>query len=273
MERQVKELKIDAWKMYTGAELGEKAWRLDDEKVAYPFWERTRKLGVKILCVHKGLPLGAFNEQACRPDDVEKAAKDFPDLNFVLYHSGYRGAGWLGSGTGAKVQDPKTDDPQEIPWTSDVLRMLKRKPQLKNVYFELGGTFNILSAWQPERVMHLLGQMLQVVGPERILWGTDSIWNGSPQSQIVRLRRLRIRDEVIAKYKYPQLTDEVIDQILGLNAAKLFGVDPKAALTAIKADKLTKLREDYRRHPAPSHTQFGWVWTDDAKQPTVPVGM
>src|SRR5205085_7753223 len=58
MERQVKELKIEAWKMYTGAELGDKAWYMDDEKVAYPFWERTKKLGVKNLCVHKGLPLG-----------------------------------------------------------------------------------------------------------------------------------------------------------------------------------------------------------------------
>ena len=43
----VKTLKIDAWTMYTGAELGEKAWFLDDPKVAYPFWEKTRKLGVK----------------------------------------------------------------------------------------------------------------------------------------------------------------------------------------------------------------------------------
>src|SRR5262249_52014519 len=49
MERQVKELKIAAWKMYTGAELGEKAWLLDDEKVAYPFWEKTKKLGIKNL--------------------------------------------------------------------------------------------------------------------------------------------------------------------------------------------------------------------------------
>ena len=45
MERQVKELKIDAWKMYTGAEIGEKAWRMDDEKVAYPFWEKTQSPG------------------------------------------------------------------------------------------------------------------------------------------------------------------------------------------------------------------------------------
>jgi hypothetical protein len=83
MERQVKELKIDAWKMYTGAELGDKSWFMDDEKVAYPFWEKTKKLGIKNLCVHKGLPLGFFNEKACKPNDLEKAAKDWPDLNFI----------------------------------------------------------------------------------------------------------------------------------------------------------------------------------------------
>ena len=36
--------------------------------------------------------------------------------------------------------------------------------------------------------MHMLGQMIQVAGADHILWGTDSIWNGSPQSQIERLR-------------------------------------------------------------------------------------
>src|SRR3984957_16276863 len=126
MERQVKELKIDAWKMYTGAELGEKPWFLDDEKVAYPFWEKTRKLGIKNLCVHKGLPLGAFNEKACTPHDLEKAAKDFPDLNFIVYHSAYRGptgliGGWVSRGTGEKVKDKETTDPQEIPWVSDII--------------------------------------------------------------------------------------------------------------------------------------------------------
>src|SRR5205823_6290947 len=141
MERQVKELKIDAWKMYTGAEVGEKAWFLDDEKVAYPCWERTQALGVKNLCVHKGLPLGVFNEQACRPLDVEKAAKDWPGLNFIIYHSGFRGFGGLARGTGEKVVDAPTGDPQEIPWISDLFRILKRNPAIKNVYFELGSTF------------------------------------------------------------------------------------------------------------------------------------
>ena len=259
MERQVKELKVDAWKCYTGAELGEKPWFLDDEKVAYPFWEKTKKLGVKTVCVHKGLPLGLFNEKGCRPNDLEKAAKDWPDLNFVVYHSGFRGFGAIGMGTGEKVEDKKSDDPQEIPWVSDILRILKKNPKIKNIYFELGGTFNILSAFAPKVCMHLLGQVIQTAGADHLLWGTDSIWNGSPQGQIVRLRKLKMDEALIEKHKYAELTDAVKDQILGLNAAKLFGIDVKAKRKAIKADKLTRLKEQYRKNPAPSNTQFGWV--------------
>ncbi len=275
MERQVKDLKIDAWKMYTGAEIGEKAWFLDDEKVAYPFWERTKALGIKNLCVHKGLPLSAFNEAACRPLDVEKAAKDWPDLNFILYHSGFRGFpnNWTSKGTGTPVVDPASADPQEIPWISDVLRILKRNPSIKNVYFELGGTFNMTSTYAPEVCMHMLGQMIQVAGADHILWGTDSIWGGSPQSQIERMRRLKISPKLIDTHGYPQLTDAIKSQIFGLNAARLFGIDPAAERQAIKADKLSMMREESRQHPDPSRTQYGWVWVDDeGREPTAPVG-
>jgi hypothetical protein len=258
--------------MYTGAELGEQAWFMDDEKVAYPFWEKTRALGIKNLCVHKGLPLGAFNEKACTPHDLERAAKDWPDLNFIVYHSAFRGFGWIGMGTGERVTDEKRNDPQELAWTSDLLRILKRNPQIKNIYFELGSTFNMTSSFNPETCMHMLGQMIQVAGSDHILWGTDSIWNGSPQSQIERLRRLKIKDELIEKHGYPELTDQIKRQILGLNAAKLFGIDVAAQRKAISADKLSQVRDDYRRHPEPSNTQYGWVWVEDGGEPTVPVG-
>jgi predicted TIM-barrel fold metal-dependent hydrolase len=272
MERQVKTLRIDAWKMYTGAEIGEKAWFLDDEKVAYPFWERTLKLGVRNVCVHKGLPLGAFNEQACKPLDVEKAARDFPQLNFIIYHSAYRGTGLIARGTGARVEDPKNNDPQEIPWISDIFRILRKNPRLRNIYFELGSTFQQLSASNPVRCLHMLGQMIQTAGADHILWGTDSIWGGSPQSQIERLRRLRMTDELMERYKYPQLTDEVKNQIFGLNAARVFNVDIKARRNAIRADRLTQIRDELRRNPSPSNTQYGWVWVEDGREPSVPVG-
>ncbi len=273
MERQVKVLKIDAWKMYTGAELGEKPWFMDDEKVAYPFWEKSRKLGIKNLCVHKGLPLGLFNEKACTPFDLEKAALAFPDLNFIVYHSAFRGYFGTGRGTGPRVVDRKTEDPQEIPWVSDILRILKKNPRIKNIYFELGSTFNMTSAFAPDVCLHMLCQMIQVAGSDHVLWGTDSIWNGSPQGQIVRFRRLKMKEAFIKKFKYAELTDAVKNQILGLNAARLFNVNPKARRTAIRADRLTQLRKEYLEQGAsPSNTAYGWVWTDDTKEPTTPVG-
>ena len=142
MERQVKELKIDAWKMYTGAELGEKAWFLDDEKVAYPFWERTKKLGVKNLCVHKGLPLGVFNEKACTPLDLEKAARDWPDLNFIVYHSGFRGLGRREAG--------RKQTRRRFPGSATSSASSRTTPGVKNIYFELGSTFDQLSSFAPE---------------------------------------------------------------------------------------------------------------------------
>jgi hypothetical protein len=120
--------------------------------------------------------------------------------------------------------------------------------------------------------MHMLGQMLQTAGEERILWGTDSIWGGSPQSQIQRMRRLKMKPELIEKYKYAELSDEVKNKIFGLNAAKIFGIDPAAKRQAIKTDKLSRLKEEYRKDPSPSNTQYGWIWVEDGKEPTVPVG-
>jgi hypothetical protein len=262
MERQVRDLKISAWKMYTGAEIGAEAWWMDDEKVAYPCWEKTRQLGIKNCCVHKGLPLGVFNEEHCQPRDLLKAARDWPDLNFIVYHSGFLGLGPLRN----------QKDPQEIPWISDLVRTLKANPDVRNIYFELGSTFNQLSAFAPETCMHALGQMIQCAGADHVLWGTDSIWSGSPQSQIERLRRLVIKEELIDKYGYPQLTPQVKDQILGLNAAKLFGIDPNAKRREIERDQFSLLREEYLKDPRPSNTQYGWVWEEEGEgEPTVPI--
>jgi hypothetical protein len=119
----------------------------------------------------------------------------------------------------------------------------------------------------------MLGQMIQTAGADHVLWGTDSIWGGSPQSQIERFRRLKMKPELIEKYGYAELTPAVKDQILGLNAAKLFSVDPRAKRAAIEHDRFTQLRRVYQRDPSPSNTQFGWVWVDEpGRTPEPPVG-
>ncbi len=254
MERQVKVLKINSWKMYPGAEINRGAWWLDDEKVAYPFWERTRKLGVRNLCIHKGLPLGLFNEEHCHPRDVEKAARDFPDLNFIIYHSGFHPT--------ARLTEKQRSDPQYIPWISELIDIVRRN-NLQNVYFELGSTWNILSSVRPEMAMHLFGQLLNLPGGEdHIIWGTDSIWNGSPQSQIERFRRFQIRDDIAEKYGYKKLTPEIKAKVFGLNAARLYKIDVKAKRNAIVTDQIAHLKQEYLADPQPSNTQFGWVWVD-----------
>ena len=93
-----------------------------------------------------------------------------------------------------------------------------------------------------------------------IIWGTDSIWGGGPQSQIERFRRFQISEEIANKYGYKQLTPEIKAKVFGLNAARVYKLDVKAKRNAIKNDQIGHLREEYQQNPQPSNTQFGWVW-------------
>src|SRR5262249_36339367 len=91
MQRMRDASKIAAWKVYTQFN----GWRLDDEKVGRPFLERARALGVKLVCVHKGLsfPGKVGDPKYGSPEDVGAAAKAFPDVKFLIYHSGYEAGG------------------------------------------------------------------------------------------------------------------------------------------------------------------------------------
>jgi uncharacterized protein len=91
----------------------------------------------------------------------------------------------------------------------------------------------------PEQAAHLLGKLLSRVGPTRVLWGTDSVWYGPPQAQIMAFRAFQISPELQARYRYPALTDAVKRNVLGLNAARLFGVDAEATRCAFASDPLT----------------------------------
>ena len=62
--------------------------RFDDKDVLYPILERCRKLGIKVVAVHKAMPLGAVQMDPFKNGDVDYAAIDFPDLSFEVVHSG-----------------------------------------------------------------------------------------------------------------------------------------------------------------------------------------
>jgi hypothetical protein len=85
----------------------------------------------------------------------------------------------------------------------------------------------------PDAAAHVLGKLLVALGPERILWGTDSIWYGSPQDQIAAFRAFEITPAYQEQFGYPALTAEVKGRILAANAAELFGIDvPEPACVA-----------------------------------------
>jgi len=247
MDQQAATLKVDAWKAYTGAAAKgfEHGWFLDDEKIAYPMLERARKTGVRRFCVHKGLPLGPVADYN-HPRDLIKAAKDFPDIDFLVYHAGLLSVS-AGKPTG------------EVPWTTEFCQM-KKQANLKNIYMELGSTFGQLVTTNPTACAHLLGQIVDAFGVDHVLWGTDSIWYGTPQWQIDAFRRFEIPVALVDKHGYAPLTRAAKEQIFGLNAARVFGVDVGAKRNEIPKDYLTRVKMAYLDEgAAPSHHWYGWV--------------
>jgi predicted TIM-barrel fold metal-dependent hydrolase len=248
MDQQASTLKVDAWKGYTGAAPKgfDRGWFVDDEKIAYPMLERARKVGVRRVCLHKGLPLGPVADYN-HPRDLIKAARDFPDIDFVAYHAGLLGV-------------PSTPQSAEVPWTSEFCRMKQKEPALKNIYMELGSTFGQLATTNPTACAHLLGQVIAAFGADHVLWGTDSIWYGTPQWQIEAFRRFEIPDALVQKHGYAPLTRPVKEQIFGLNAARLFNVDVSAKRNEIPKDYLSQMKMSYLDEgPDPSHRWYGWV--------------
>lgn len=259
MQRQVEQLRIEAWKGYPGQPLAPdgRGWWMDDEKVAYPAYEYSRRVGIKTICVHKGLPLPVWDMEHSSPRDVPKAALDFPDMNFLIYHAAFRGVQDL---LAAAKDDFKTT--QYVPWTSDLCEARKKNPKMTNVYMELGTTFGMVAVTHPRAAAYLVGMMIDAFGDDHVLWGTDSIWWGSPQWQIEAFRRLQMPEEYMQRFGFKPLTDEVKRKIFGLSSAKIYGIDPAAKLKALPHDALTKLKQAYKSAGgAPSNTQYGWVRT------------
>jgi hypothetical protein len=248
MDQQAATLKVDAWKGYTGAAPKgfDRGWFVDDEKIAYPMLERARKLGVKRICLHKGLPLGPVADYN-HPRDVIKAARDFPDIDFLLYHAGLLGVA-------------RTGQSADVPWTTEFCQMKKKEPGLTNIYMELGSTFGQLATTNPTACAHLLGQVVDAFGADHVLWGTDSIWYGTPQWQIEAFRRFEIPQALVDAHGYRPLTRQVKEQIFGLNAARVFGVDVNAKRNEIPKDYLSQIKMSYLDEgPTPSHRFYGWT--------------
>ena len=192
MER-LAELGVVAFKTYTQwGPSGTGFWMTDDVGVA--FVEKARKLGVRNICIHKGLPFGqkSYEHSTCR--DIGPIAKRFPDMNFLIYHSGYV------AGQDEGPYDPKRTDGIDALVTSVLESGVKPN---SNVYAELGSTWRFLSMRNPTSAAHALGKLFKYIGEDNVLWGTDSIWYGSPQDQIQAFRTFQIAEAAARKTRLP----------------------------------------------------------------------
>ncbi len=99
----------------------------------------------------------------------------------------------------------------------------------------------------PTQAAHVLGKVLLAVGPDRVLWGTDSLWYGSPQDQIQAFRAFEISTELQERYGYPALTPEVKRKILGENAMALYGIKAVPDRCVFTRDELAQLRVEHDR--------------------------
>jgi len=260
VEREVKSYGIDSWKWYCHTDPGKSGngFRMDDEKMAYPFYEKSKELGLKVFSAHKGFAsqsrtLGHF----AHPGDIEKAAKDHPDLTFIVYHSAMKHGTWEPQFKNPKNFDPETGD---FTWHADLMKIKERNPDMKNVYCEIGTSFGTLAITHPVMCMHLIGKNIKYYGADHVIWGTDCLWWGSPQWVIDAFKRFQISDEICEKFGYAKLTKKDKAKIFGLNAAKVYGVDLKNKLKAFPQDTLTKFKSAYIENGGQSdNAAYGWV--------------
>jgi uncharacterized protein len=245
---QIENLKPDSWKGYTSANSVKRDTNPDtlftrwvlDEQVAYDTYAlitspqyyayKQSHPGFYNICIHKGLstnaPDDASSEPSGFPTDIPPAARDWPMLNFLIYHSCIRPGFWVRNAL-LDVQSGRTRSGLSGPPVPDILwttRFLIDSSPYPNVYSELGTTFASSVITFPTVCAHILGQGLRFFGENRIVFGSDSVWYGSPQWQIEALWRFQIPEALRRQYAYPELTERAKRKIFGLNNARLYGI-------------------------------------------------
>jgi uncharacterized protein len=268
VDRAIEELKPDSFKGYTigdntHKELSKHPWHMDDEKLVYPFYERCLKAGLVNICVHKGLFPPSVAEKFLHlleysdVRDVGKAAQDWPQLNFIIYHSGYRFSGG-GTPEDAWAQLETTG---RVEWVSDLAEIPGRYG-VSNVYGDLGQIFAQSTMANPRLCAAMMGILIRGLGADHVCWGTDAIWTGSPQWQIEALRRLEIPEDMQKQYGFQPLgpaDGPIKTAILGGNNARLYKY-PIKQKAELFHDRFARFRERYEQSgKGRSNLTYGYI--------------
>jgi predicted TIM-barrel fold metal-dependent hydrolase len=261
-------LQPDSFKGYTIGDNTHKnsshyPWRMDDAKLVYPAYQKMLESGIRIVCVHKGLFPPSLDRRFpnlhayADVSDVGQAARDWPQLNFVIYHAGYR---HVGEGADPAEAMAEFDRTGRSSWVSD-LADIPMIYGVNNVYADLGQLFANSTVAEPRLAAALLGILIKGMGADHVVWGTDAVWTGSPQWQIEGLRRLEIPEDMQRKYGFAPLgaaDGKVKTAIFSGNSARLYKFEQHAAIAP--ADRFAALKQQYEQAgPARSNLRYGYV--------------
>jgi uncharacterized protein len=206
MERQVGEFGAKAFKFYNVRyDYGRPfPWRMDDPQVAFPVFEKAQELGVNLIGVHKGVPLGPQPIEATQTWDMDGAAANFPDINFVIFHVG-------------------------LPFIDETCWQLIRHP---NLYASIAATINFIVR-APRQFAETLGKLLFWCGEDKIIYGSEApIWQ--PQWALDAFWNFELPQDLVEGYGYPQLTEQAKRKILGENLLRLHGMDVEATRARLR---------------------------------------
>jgi hypothetical protein len=246
MDALAERYKISAWKTYTQWGPAGKGFFLDDD-AGIAMIEKARKLGIRNIAVHKGLPFGPQSYEHSTCIDVGRVAKRYPDVKFLIYHSGF---------VTTKAEGPY--DPRRSDGIDALVTSLRDNGIATgaNVYAELGSTWRFLMR-DPDSAAHALGKLFKHVGEDNVLWGTDSIWYGSPQDQIQAFRTFQISEGLADKHGYPTITPALRAKVFGRNALKVYSIPEDVLKVHLPRDRIAQNRIEYRERADPSFVTHG----------------
>jgi uncharacterized protein len=206
MEVQVEEYGAKAFKFYNVRyDYGEPfPWRMDDPQVAFPIYEKAQELGINLIGVHKGVPLGPQPIEATQTWDMDGAAANFPDINFVIFHVG-------------------------LPFIDETCWQLVRYP---NLYASIAATINFVVR-SPRQFAEWIGKLMFWCGEDKIIYGSETpIWH--PKWALDAFWDFEIPQDLVEGYGYPQLTEQAKRKILGENLLRLSGMDVEETRQKLK---------------------------------------
>lgn len=204
---------IKAIKLYPIDVLDGRVRSLDmsDPEVCFPVFQRARERGVKVVAIHKALPIGPGPVSALGLGDIEGAALAFPDLTFEIVHGG-------------------------MAFVEETAVMLQSLP---NITVNLEGTA-YYAKLAPRKFLEAIGAFLAAGGEDRIIWATGCD-AAHPRPLIEAFWDLEMPRDLVEGYGYPELTAERKAKILGSNFLRMHGLDEQDLRRRIQGDEFDKL--------------------------------